>query len=316
MVALSKLAEEAGHTVCGQYLLSRAESRTAQTGEPFMILQLSDYSGHLTVYAWENDGLLYRVPPHVPAVIQAGLKIRRFHGEIIANLTAIHTLEPHEIENAAALLSIDTCPPSAHPALDNLVEFLATLQPPVLRQFLTRVLLDATTASSLCSCKASQHNHHHMPGGLLIHSIEVLQIATDMTRDRLDPVEQSITQVAALLHDLGKIRAVGAGNVRPIHYLVASHEAQTTRILDPHLQWLRDRAPDIADGLEYIFEFISQPPATRGRARFLGAQIVVAADRTSAALDDHKRLPDLLSKLHPGHRRQAPATLRDGTFGP
>lgn len=117
-------------------------------------------------------------------------------------------------------------------------------------------------------------------------------------------MEMEVTQIAALLHDLGKIRAVGSGATRPVHCQLVRHEAQTSRLLEPHLSWLWQRAPELAAGLDYILDYIAQPRASRGVARFVGADIVVSADHMSAALDNDKRLPQLLAKtLQPSASR-------------
>ncbi|HEU0276580.1 MAG TPA: hypothetical protein VFQ95_01980, partial [Rhodanobacteraceae bacterium] len=88
-------------------------------------------------------------------------------------------------------------------------------------------------------------------------------------------------------------------------YRLANHESQTVRLLDPYLEWLWVRDREIAAGLNAIFAYLLQPAATRGKADFLGAQLVVYADRTSAALDDHRRLADLLARTLPRRRTTA-----------
>lgn len=316
MIRLATLEPHIGTTFTGQYTLAGVDSRTTQLGDRFKVPQLADYSGSLRAYAWENAGTLERVPRQTPVAIQADLYVRRFHDEIIANLTAIHALESHEVENAAALLPAETCPLAARLALAKLADFVETLQPEILRAFLNRVLLDPRVSDSLATCKGSQTHHHRQVGGLLVHSVEVMEIAGNMAGSHLSPVERAITQVAALLHDLGKLRTVGSGVVRPVHYLVTSHEAQTGRILDPHLEWLRARAPDIATGLDYTLDFLARPAAVRGQARFLAPDLVHAADQMSAALDNHRRLDDLVTKTLPqravrrhGARRPPPPAI-------
>lgn len=299
MTRLATLDQHLGAVITGQYTLTRVESRATQLGDRFKAIHLADCSGSLHAYAWENTGILDRIPRQIPATIQADLYVRRFHDDIIANLKAIHLLEPHEVENAATLLPAETCPVIARPALAKLADFVGALEPAVLRAFLNRVLLDPRVSDSLTTCKGSQTHHHRQVGGLLVHSIEVMEIAGNMAGSQLNPVERAITQVAALLHDLGKLRTVGSGVVRPVHYLVTSHEAQTGRILDPHLEWLRARAPDIATGLDYTLDFLARPAAVRGQARFLAPDLIHAADQMSAALDNHRRLDDLLTRTLP-----------------
>ena len=312
---ITHLEPALGLRVQGEYTLTQAETRSTQSGDPFKVLKLVDYTGSLRVYAWENSGLLNRVSATAPISVHATLYVRRLQNKTIANLQEFRVLEASEVTNAAAMQCLDTCPAGAHASLGKLVDFVDTLQPEPLCAFLNRVLLDPRIAPTLTTCKGSQKHHHRESGGLLTHSVEAMEIAGDMARSRLSPLEQSITQVAALLHDLGKLRSVGSGAARPVHYLLASHESQTMRLLDPHLEWLRTCAPDIAAGLEYTLSFLALPPSGRGQAHFLAGELIIAADHMSAALQNHRRLEDLLAKTlppqkertslhsHPGHWR-------------
>ncbi|MBN8735372.1 MAG: HD domain-containing protein [Xanthomonadales bacterium] len=306
MTRTNTFEQSIGATIEGQYTLTRSVERVTQMGDRFKVLNLADCTGGVRVYAWEHSGLLERVPATTPTPIQARLYVRRFHGETIANLQAVRELDAHEVDNGAALLAWEACSVNARPALGKLADFVDQLEPKLLRQFLNRVLTDPRIASSITTCKGSFKHHHHEPGGLLAHSVEVMEIAGDMAGARLNPLEKAMTQVAALLHDLGKVRAVGSGNIRPTHYLLVSHESQTIRMLDPHLEWLRDRSPQIAAGLDYTLEFLAKHPAERGRALFLAGDLVCAADRMSAALDNHKGLDSLLAKTLPKQQPKAP----------
>lgn len=301
------LAERVGDTVNGQYTLLSSELRRSRAGAPYQVLRLADCSGDLTAYVWENSGLVERLPLRIPCRVTATLCVRQLDYALVANVIALRELAVHEVDNAASLWPLSRCPEAARAAFAELVDFVEQLPPGSLRGFLNRVFSDPRIAAGFMTCKASQRHHHPACGGLLIHSIEVMAIAAAMARDRLDPLEQAITQVAALLHDLGKVRTVGSGTVRPVHYLLASHEVQTLRLLDPHLEWLRDQDPPSAAGIEYILSFLAAPASTRGRARFLGAEIVVSADRESAALDGRYRLDDLLGAVLPGSRPRSGA---------
>lgn len=304
---ISHLGERTGETISGQYVMTQLVSRTSQLGDPYHAIRLTDYSGNLQAYGWANAGLAGHIPLRLPAAVSARLRVRRLHGEVIANLCSIRELAPQEVGNAAAMLPHDRCPPRARVALGRLVDFVQHLEPEPLRGFMNQVFLDPQIACEFITCKGSQRHHHSEPGGLLVHSIEVMDIATGMAGRRLDALELAITEVAAVLHDLGKLRAVGSGSVRPIHHLLASHEIQTLRMLDPHIEWLRARAPDIAAGLDYTLGFLAQPAPLRGQAKFLAGDLVVAADRMSAALDNHRHLDNLLDKtMSVGHGRMQP----------
>lgn len=291
---IDELAQHAGETVTGQYLLTRVEKRSTQYQAPYKALHLEDATDRVVGYVWERTGLLESVPLTTPTVVEVALRPRRLNHATVADVTAIRCLETHEVANAARLLPYTDCPQEARSALAILVRFVESLQPAVLRSFLNRVLLEPGIAATLTSCKASQGHHHAISGGLLIHSIEVMQIASDMAGARLDADDLAVTKVAALLHDLGKLRAVGSGSVRPVHCRLVRHEAQTTRLLDAHLLWLKERAPKLWAGLEYTLDFLADHSSSRGYAKFVGADIVVASDRMSAALAKGKQLSALV----------------------
>lgn len=285
--------------VNGQFFLRRVKDRVTRSDKPYGFLLLEDATGQVPVYAWQSSGTLAKIPRRTPTFVAARLHLRTLNGAVVANLQDIYPLETHEITNAAALLPHETCPAGARQALGKLVRFNATLQPPALRGFLNRVLADPAIGYPMLTCRASQKDHHSHEGGLLTHSMEVLSIADDMARDRLDDLGRAVVQLGALFHDAGKIRSVGTHTVRPVHTQIVRHETQTHRLLEPHLHWLRERMPEAAVGLDYVFDFIGQSKANRGNAGFVGAESIEAADKMSTALAKNKRLADFLGKVMP-----------------
>ena len=225
MSKINLLKDHQDQVVSGQYLLREVTDRQTQHGDRYKTMRFSDCSGDIRVYAWESSGLLECLPLTMPARVHANLYVRSFNSSLIADLRNIHVLEPHEVTNAAALLALQDCPEIAQPALSKLVNLVDTLEPPELCDFLNRVLMDERIADGLVTCKGSQAHHHQSPGGLLEHSVEVMEIARDMAGDRLSALECSIIQIAALLHDLGKLRSIGSGRVRPVHcWYVTKHK--------------------------------------------------------------------------------------------
>lgn len=296
MTRIQDFSSQLGNIVEGQYLLHGVHDRHQRDGYPYKLLAISDASGEIDVYAWDNSGTLNQVPSFTPALVNMKLSLRTLNGKVIADSRHIHQLDVHEVMNAAALLPQRDCPAPAHAALASLVHFNEALAPEVLKHFLNRVLADTQIGRPLLRCKGSQAHHHNQPGGLLIHSIEVMLIAVDMAVSRLSELERAIIQIAALFHDLGKLRAIGPTNVRPTPPQVMRHESQTLRLLEPHLCWLKARSPETAIGLEYILDYLAQSRTDRGYAKFVGAEIIAAADQMSAALDNGKTLDNLLDK--------------------
>lgn len=290
----------AGGAVAGQYLLTSFTEQRTRYGSPFLKCLLEDSTGQMAAYVWEKSGLIDQVRSFsTPMPVQATFSTRELNGRTIGDLQAIFAIDEAEVANAAHLLPRSVCPEHACSALHSLTEAVAKIASPTLRRFINRVLLDARIGRPLLACRASQAHHHADQGGLLVHSVEVMEICTSAACNRMSVLELDITRIAALLHDIGKIRAVGSGRVRPIHCKLVRHETQSGRLLEPHLEWLRGRDPDSAAALDYIFDFIAQPSATRGYARFVGAELVVYADKLSTAFSNRRRLSDLLEQTMP-----------------
>lgn len=295
MTRINEFPNHLDETVEGQFLLSEASVQLTRDGQRrYKQLHLEDATGENFAYVWESSALLDRVPYFTPVPVLASVHLRMLNNEVVADLRAIRQLVEHEIDNSAALLPFYDCPEPARAALAKVVEFNASLSQPYLREFLNRVLLDSRIGPMLLTCRGSQNHHHKQPGGLLIHSMDVFAITTAMLEGRVTDLEYAITQIAAILHDLGKLRSVGADHVRPVPAKHVRHETQTNRLLEAHLEWLRDRDPRAVAGIEYMLDFLSQTRAERGYGKFLGADAVVYADHLSTAIEQGKSLNYLL----------------------
>lgn len=300
MITINQISQHINHTVTGQFLLTNIQEKVAKNGNIYKQLTLEDSTGQLTVYVWPNSGMLEKLPFSVPRNVRAEINVRVLNHQHCGNLVAIYSLAEHEIINAARLLPISNCPPAAMQALATLVRFVDYLPQSPLKSFVNQTLAEPEIAQSILTTKGSMRHHHKQNGGLLIHSVEVLRLAYKQARScNLSAAETNITAVAALLHDIGKIRTVGPGYIRPVHYQLMSHEGQNLMLLTKHLERLSERSPEEAAALQYIFHYLATPRAHRGIANFIGADIVAQTDSLSAALANRRRLPDLLRKVLP-----------------
>lgn len=283
-----------------QYLLTHIEERVAQNGNIFKKITLEDSSGKIFAYVWPKSGMLHKLPFATPARVRVLLNVRELNGHPHYDLVAIYTLASHDVWNAAKLLPLSQCPFSAKEALHSLVRFIDYLPKGSLKAFVNDVFFDKEIAQNFLTAKASINHHHNQIGGLIIHSVDVLRLAYETARAcNLDEVETNIIAVAALLHDIGKIRTVGTGHPRPVHYMLVKHEVQNLMLLNKHLEELDARAPTEAAALKYIFNYLLAPRRDRKFAEFIGAEVVAIADSLSAALTNQRRLADLIKRRLP-----------------
>jgi len=221
---------------------------------------------------------------------------RKEGAQEIIDVQALYPLPVDLVENGALVLPGNECPPRAREALARLVRLNEEIDPPALRDFLTRVLLDPTIGVPFMQAPAACSYHHAYPGGLMVHSTEMLDWARVLGHivEPGFPLAPSLVQMGYLLHDLGKVDTIHGG---PVLANAVQHEVQTFVRLGRHLAWLENQWPEGAQWLSVILGYCARSPKERRHDAWMGAQAVVFLDRLSTSRDCRGnrvpfRLPD------------------------
>nr|WP_320116531.1 TraI domain-containing protein [uncultured Desulfuromonas sp.] len=154
-----------------------------------------------------------------------------------------------------------------------------------LQAFLSSLCSDDTLIQKFLSLPASVRHHHACPGGLLEHSLECAQQMA--WTSGLSGVEKQLGILAALLHDIGKVRTQGRGQWAYQQRQLLNHDLLTLEVLAPHLAILDNHWPAGALTLRYLLSWhISGYRAIPAMAL---AEMVRCADRISAAKDRERQ---------------------------
>jgi len=173
-----------------------------------------------------------------------------------------------------------------------LKRLLGQLSPP-LRTFVTSVLT-SEVGTQFMSIRASKSHHHNDQKGLLMHSLEVALIAGQVAMVWLNKPEAELTIVAALFHDLGKVRTTARSAGGSGKAVFAPHESYNLELLSPYLVELETQWPLGADLLRNLLA----NDHTRGQfPSFPGQLIIKMADQLSTALNRRTTL----FNQHPSH---------------
>lgn len=296
-VTIAQLRAQASQTVTGQYRLTAARDVTSST--PHLKLTLVDATGSVLGFVWPEHRDHARLPP-IGHPVQVEATVRLHDDRPQLSVLRLEAIGPDGVIVAADLV----CSPG-HERIHSLLRSLEWSLPQPLRGFLARVLLDPAIGSPFLTCRASGQHHHPEHGGLVVHSLENLDLigATVMRTLPDDPASVAIARIGYFLHDVGKIRTVGA-SARPLLHHVLRHETHNLLLLAPHLAWLRDQSPEIHAALVHVLEYVAMPAAARTRPRYFPAEVVVQFDRWSAAA--HARR-DIQALCWPGNMRRAEA---------
>lgn len=278
----AELPNQIGQRGAGIYLLTRIDECERDGGERFLRLALEDATGMVEGIAWA-EALPCVERPHTPAPVRVRGTVRCFKAQTQIHVESLAALGAGDVPSASALLPLGWCPVPARHALSRLGAMEEALTEP-LDGFLRQVLLDPAILRGLLTCRGSGKHHHAYPGGLLVHSTEMLDLARSIVQRVVpdDPRSPQLAQLGYLLHDLGKLRSVGA-TTRPAYPFATSHEHYTIELLAPHLRWLELRDVDLAAALRHILGYLATPQGSRRPPDLAAAEIVAMLDQVSAA---------------------------------
>ncbi len=227
LVNTASLNQYIGRDICLQCRLSRQESLVSQNGNPYFRLHFIDSYGKSYGLVWPNNALyehlrcldLQQLPP-----IEIAGRVAQLNHYIYIKIANLSLMTDQHVVNGAQVLPKMLVPFLAHEAHAWLVNFISTLSSDALRIFLTSMLLDPNIGLNYFRARASVNNHHNYQGGLLSHSVEMARLIAGMGQELdLSLLEIELSQVGALLHDLGKILVVGEKNPRPLPWKLFRH---------------------------------------------------------------------------------------------
>lgn len=297
---LSELSAHVGETITVSAWLMAYRERALPGEETLVQARLEDSSMAVTAFVWpEHQQSVGPLTLRVPVTVRA--RVRHFETRFQLQVRELQAAVPSDIRSVSALLPCSYHLRAASDALGRLHALEASLPPP-LQDFLKSVLLDPRIGPPLLRCRGSESHHHAYPGGLLVHSTDMLEAAATMAQASLgrDPLAVPMTQLGYLLHDLGKLKSVGESG-RPIDPFVLRHETMTLELLAPHLARLDAKDRELGLGLRYILEYLGTPASARPKiAPYLVAEIVSFLDRCSAASHHRRDLASLLGRRPKG----------------
>ncbi len=200
MSAIADLAED--RVVEGVYAVARKQRLRTRSGSSYLALELVDPSGRVEARVWSDVDLLDARFGEGDAVRVLG-RVEKFRDRLQLE---VRSLERADADPAELTPSIRR----DRDELDGFLEFLAgELAHPGLRETVGRFVHDEEIRRRLRTLPASPDGHHGYAGGLLEHTVGVATICRETAQ--LHPrLRSDLLLAAALLHDVGRIRELGA----------------------------------------------------------------------------------------------------------
>ena len=276
MTLIRSVPEEPFSCWSGVYRVAEVQPRKAFVD--LHALELEDCSGSRRVlYRAPMDGFGVPCPPEKGDVVSVTVtRAQAAHG---GWYNRVEALEPIETYSTLRLLPHRLCPvPELLERLHGVMD--EAISRPALQRFLDRVFADPVKVAPFVTIPASHDCHHVEPGGLLQHSLELVEAVARQVResDSGSLIRQCVL-IGALLHDLGKVGAAVLGRTP---FWKREHAVLNKVLLEGELSQLREEDSEAWQLLHFVFGVIE---GSVDGNRIPEAQLIVALDRHSAAVD-------------------------------
>lgn len=180
--------------------------RVNRQGGKYILLRLADRTGVIAGMLWNADERVFDSFDRGDFVFCRG-RTQIHNGALQVIVTDIERMDPAEVDVA----EFERFDAAASEQLEaRLHEMIGQLRNVNLRRLGQAYLSDAALMTKLKSAAAAVSNHHAYPGGLLRHTIDLMELAT-MVAPKYPQLDEELLMFGAFLHDLGKIEELAGG---------------------------------------------------------------------------------------------------------
>lgn len=234
----------------GTYRVANKKTGRNNNGGSYVHIELHDSTAtkvgqcHPTAISW------YQNTPYQLANVKGFF----LHSD---NQKMMHITEIKPINSAAAnpMLYLPRALCADATWLDRLISIRQSIQSPALVKFVDAVFSDDEIALAFLQVPASRKHHHNHASGLLEHSIEVAETVSHQQCKNTG--ERDISIVAALLHDIGKVKTLQANINSTTLGKMVSHDDLTLELCAPALKHLDKEWSDAALTLRHVWNCAS-----------------------------------------------------------
>lgn len=196
-----------GEEVVACFTVNLVTALRTRSNDAFLKLQLADSYGVVEARMWDG---VEEVADSLRPGVYVGVRgsIERYHEERQLRVEEL-TLLTIELDELVLFL-----PRSARPAehMDlELATVIGTIADPGLRRLLDTLLgRETETGHAFRLAPAAKQNHHAYLGGLIEHTLSMVTVCDMLAAHYGNGIDRDLLIAGALLHDIGKVREIGA----------------------------------------------------------------------------------------------------------
>ncbi len=238
-----------GQTVESTFLVRDKILAKTKAGSPYLSIKLADRTGETEGRIW--DSALDFLPLfEKDDFIKVRGEVDEFQGALQLRITKLRKCEDREIQLGDYL-------PQTSQDVEKMVEELkhiaSQVRNPFLSELLTAFFNDEEFVRKLKLAPAAKAVHHVFLGGLLEHTLSVVQLVL-LVGPRYKGIDQELLLTGAILHDLGKVSELTFD--RTFEYTdpgrLLGHITLTSEMIDEKVRALPDFPENLAVRLKHI----------------------------------------------------------------
>lgn len=202
-IPVQELAD--GQTLDQPFRLADKQIRVNRQGGKYLLLKLADRTGNIIAMQWNAEDKHYERIDRGGYVRAMG-RTQVHQGTLQIILTGIDPLPESEVD-PADFDRFDSN--AAEQSLSRLQELLGGLRNVHLRALGETFLASESFVQNLQFATAAVSNHHAYPGGLLRHTVDLMEMC-QLLGPRYERIDTDLLTFGAFLHDLGKMHEINA----------------------------------------------------------------------------------------------------------
>lgn len=182
------------------YLCKQKQSLKSKTGKTYYSLKLQDKTGVIDAKVWDLNKDIQSFEENDYIKIDGA--VLNYNNSLQIKITKIRRAEEGEY---AFDDYIPTTQKDINKLYDELIGYINTLKEPCLKEMMTNIYVKHEVISkAIKTHSAAKTMHHNYLGGLLEHTVSVVQICDFMSK-QYPTANRDILLVGAMMHDVGKI---------------------------------------------------------------------------------------------------------------
>lgn len=217
------------------YLVAQKDLRTTANGGLYIHAVIADKTGQMLARMWNASQEMYDTIPEGGLLHFRG-RVESYKGSPQFIIDGLRSVAPGEANPSDFL---PTTTRDIEQMWERVKQILRGLKNPHVLALMAKFINDDEFVTGFKRAPAATKNHHAFIGGLLEHTLNLLELAL-LVIPRYPNVSLDLVLAGVLLHDCGKVRELAYGT-----NFTYTDEGQLIGHIAQGVLWLHDKAGDI-----------------------------------------------------------------------